>query len=788
MQRLFVRYDLDQSGTINSSQELKDLAVNAATWFKLVLDVDLIDHECSQVLNTVGLLADGTTALSWNVQQFDHWFKRRIEVLDDFTLTVKDPGAPGYPYLLQQEAVGHHLSTNWQAEEWTMQSALEACRNRIAPKVETSHELDAVTDGDESAPPASVADKALSEFDLLAVVSAQRYMSNKEGSTSALNAEMESLRERRLQFQESMAERQAMQAKRAKKGLRGMWENAQLWLRDNAARHFNEFPLLLGSVRKIEGYFGSGVGSYFRFLRWIMLLNLVLGFIAFGLLIYPQMMDSTEGNINPVTDITPGALLTGKGLEKTWVFYGGYKSETTFLDGKYDMALAYALSVAVMFLFSMATIVDRIFIERGRTSSGTSCAVYTPTLISQQDFSVTSQSTQSTLTKGCAQQLRIHIADEHTAAHAQATRASCQDMTIFILRRTTGFLIASSVFVGAVYINVWVLSNGDELGKSFPFAVPLLLVSVKQGLPIFVILSVWIEDRVNIEDVLQVTMLRVYCFKLFSLLVWFWEMRNQVLDGSLVKDKQDACVETEVAKIFYEAMLMDMFVVSGTCVVSSFALKKVNSIRGCDELQVFDHNVVGDCVIDLMYRQAMIWSGAILCPILCLWGFLMNLVIFMVQCNTFVVTHGPPSQPWGASDSNKFFLYLLLCTLVIAAVPAAQFYNDPKECGAFVSVANPLQSFNDVIRASDGLNEVLKYATNKWVLSSILLASFLFSRLLHSDLQSTERELKKIRGQCDIEKEEKESLIRRFCEAGMTKEELGRNRKNIDLVEDMLKT
>ena len=219
-----------------------------------------------------------------------------------------------------------------------------------------------------------------------------------------------------------------------------------------------------------------------------------------------------------------GALLTGKGLEKTWVFYGGYKSETTFLDGKYDMALAYALSVAVMFLFSMATIVDRIFIERGRTSSGTSCAVYTPTLISQQDFSVTSQSTQSTLTKGCAQQMRIHIADEHTAAHAQATRASCQDMTIFILRRTTGFLIASSVFVGAVYINVWVLSNGDELGKSFPFAVPLLLVSVKQGLPIFVTLSVWIEDRVNIEDVLQVTMLRVYCFKLFSLLVWFWEV------------------------------------------------------------------------------------------------------------------------------------------------------------------------------------------------------------------------------------------------------------------------
>lgn len=203
------------------------------------------------------------------------------------------------------------------------------------------------------------------------------------------------------------------------------------------------------------------------------------------------------------------------------------------------------------------------------------------------------------------------------------------------------------------------------------------------------------------------------------------------------------------------------------------------------ELQVFDHNVVGDCVIDLMYRQAMIWSGAILCPVLCLWGFLMNLIIFLVQCETFIRTHGPPLQPWGASDSNKFFLYLLLFTLAIAAVPAAQFYSDSKDCGAFVSVKNPLESFQDVVRASNTLNEVLKYATNKWVLASLLLATLFFLRLLYSDLTSIRRELQKVRTQSEIEKEEKESLIRRFCEQGMSKEELGRNRKNIDLVEDV---
>ena len=63
------RYDFDLSETINHPQELKDLAVNAATWcpdasqreglnarcrFRMVLDVDLIDEECNKVGITCG--------------------------------------------------------------------------------------------------------------------------------------------------------------------------------------------------------------------------------------------------------------------------------------------------------------------------------------------------------------------------------------------------------------------------------------------------------------------------------------------------------------------------------------------------------------------------------------------------------------------------------------------------------------------------------------------------------------------------------------------------------------
>ena len=106
-----------------------------------------------------------------------------------------------------------------------------------------------------------------------------------------------------------------MQEETAEVGLNGYIVNIVRFFKSSNTR-WNEFPLLLDALRSIEGNFGSGVGCYFRFLRWVILLNLNLAFVWFGFVIIPWLLDPPSGD-NPFSGLTFGGVLTGDGLEDT---------------------------------------------------------------------------------------------------------------------------------------------------------------------------------------------------------------------------------------------------------------------------------------------------------------------------------------------------------------------------------------------------------------------------------------------------------------------------------------
>lgn len=53
----------------------------------------------------------------------------------------------------------------------------------------------------------------------------------------------------------------------------GMWLNRTKFSTTNTV---NNIELWYASMKKIEGHFGSAVGTYFKFLRWLFGLNLLL--------------------------------------------------------------------------------------------------------------------------------------------------------------------------------------------------------------------------------------------------------------------------------------------------------------------------------------------------------------------------------------------------------------------------------------------------------------------------------------------------------------------------------
>ena len=61
-------------------------------------------------------------------------------------------------------------------------------------------------------------------------------------------------------------------------------------------KNFNYIELWHGSLKDIEGRFGSGYASYFKFLRWLFVMNFGVALLSLGLLVVPQIILDTSAS------------------------------------------------------------------------------------------------------------------------------------------------------------------------------------------------------------------------------------------------------------------------------------------------------------------------------------------------------------------------------------------------------------------------------------------------------------------------------------------------------------
>ncbi|GAB0099117.1 hypothetical protein DMENIID0001_149490 [Sergentomyia squamirostris] len=68
-----------------------------------------------------------------------------------------------------------------------------------------------------------------------------------------------------------------------------------------------------GSMRNIEGHFGSGVSAYFKFLRWLFVAYCLVAVLCFGFIVVPQLMlNKHRGGFQPTTMFKFLDLFTGE--------------------------------------------------------------------------------------------------------------------------------------------------------------------------------------------------------------------------------------------------------------------------------------------------------------------------------------------------------------------------------------------------------------------------------------------------------------------------------------------
>lgn len=143
----------------------------------------------------------------------------------------------------------------------------------------------------------------------------------------------------------------------------------------------NRLEIWYESMKQIEGHFGSSVGTYFKFLRWLFILNTIILVLTFSFVVFPQLLYNTLPDAEYIEREKFSAidLLTGDGFLKTSIlFYGAYTNESFTMGGStsdtYSIPHAYFMTLLCIYIStflvistSMARSYRRSFIE---TSGG----------------------------------------------------------------------------------------------------------------------------------------------------------------------------------------------------------------------------------------------------------------------------------------------------------------------------------------------------------------------------------------------------------------------------------
>ncbi|XP_052383794.1 transmembrane channel-like protein 5 isoform X5 [Oncorhynchus keta] len=115
-----------------------------------------------------------------------------------------------------------------------------------------------------------------------------------------------------------------------------------------------------GTMKEVGGKFGTGVLSYFKFLKWLLMFNIFSFLVNFGFITIPQLI------YHPMADIPAGVsfkgleILTGAGyFSHTVMYYGGYSNKTQGTGGRseYNMQLAYFFTIAAYMVLCGAALI-----------------------------------------------------------------------------------------------------------------------------------------------------------------------------------------------------------------------------------------------------------------------------------------------------------------------------------------------------------------------------------------------------------------------------------------------
>lgn len=572
-----------------------------------------------------------------------------------------------------------------------------------------------------------------------------------------------------------------LQARENERGALGRWQlfwyDLRRWWKMKRQRRTDPIPVWRGSIKRIEGTFGSGLGSFFTFLRWLFLVNLLIATVYITLVILPMAIRFDYDLITETFNwfnVIDGAGAVGQ----TWIFYGGYSE----ISG-YHMELAYLLVP-----LGLITLCFFIIVLSAAKTSGANALVtidnkmpFGRIVLASWDFSLNERAGVKNLQSGATNTLKDAIAEHEALQNIHELKEATlkEKLHVYAMRGAMWFvwcLIVAGCFTAIWYVVLE--QRAADVGNDFfaTYAPVLLLSFINGALPLAIKRLTNYEEYKHPRTAAQLTTVRVFLLRIltiYALLYGFFEKTNLTSTLSASDDddaatntttvatfvngtiSQDDCAGTVLGKEIYKLVLVDTVVgmlqrLAATIFWYLWLKRRV-------ELDLVQ------CVLHLVYRQGLVWVGMSFCPAVPVLAAISNVIYFYFYFALVRRFCRPPQTRWDSSRNTSFFLWCLGVTLVFMVVPLAWVITEYNpNCGVYsndeyTSWYGALQVW--VLTSTGGLARFFSVVLNPMFLYGVFLMLCVWISLLRLRVKQTKNQTRETDWELQQTREDKKILL-----------------------------
>lgn len=549
------------------------------------------------------------------------------------------------------------------------------------------------------------------------------------------------------------------------------------------------------ALKCVGGRFGTGVLSYFVFLRTLLFFNVFLFLVTGLLLVVPQAIAHPDQDQNITVRSTWGLeVLTGAGYFSHSVLYYGYYSNKMLQTGHswngtascssglcYNMPLVYFFTIGAAFFITCIILVYSMSKSFGQSFRiDKSKGLLAIKVFSSWDFKVIKKSSVRLQRANIGTQLKELVAE----VNRQKLKFSVLQRLVRLFRHSLAWIICLGstllCVVAVYYFSEHMhqdLRERARAGSSDPLlkevsllAVPVVVSSFNLLLPGLFNAVAWMEEYDSPSVLNYVSISRNLLLKVSVLVVLCYHWLGRVASDPLSLGLE--CWESFVGQELYRFILMDfIFMLLDTFfgeflwrLFSQKALKKKRK-------PVFD---IARNVLDLIYGQTLAWLGVLFSPLLPAVQIIKLLFLFYTKKVSLKMNCQVSGKPWRASQMTTIFITLLCFPAFLGAsvcVTYTMWTMRPSErCGPFQGLKTMFQAGKRWVQELAEVNPDLQWlaSAHTYLVENPLFlflsaGIFLIVIYFHSQVVDGQRKIiELLQEQIENEGEDKKFLITRL--------------------------